>query len=278
MSKRHYHRGRRRGRTSIVAAILLIIIGAIGGLSSQGNPTAKKLTQTASEVVTQITGESSSQSSQNGGTQAPKQSVATKKLAELKYTGTQIVAVNHNQPTFTKADLSLKQGAWAKYGALDTANRVTTANAMLSKSTMPTAKREPLYVNPTGWRNKPYTVNGKRGYLYNRSHLIGYQLTGQNNNLKNLMTGTRSLNDPGMTAYENPVASYLKAHPSNHIRYQVQPVFRGNELVARGVHMQAKSVEDQGISYNVYIFNIQAGIKINYNNGSSQLGDPAAAF
>jgi len=81
-----------------------------------------------------------------------------------------------------------------------------------------------------------------------------------------------------MTAYENPVASYLKSHPSDYVRYQVQPVFRGNELVARGVHMQAKSVNNTGISYNVYIFNIQAGVKINYSTGTSQYGDPASSF
>jgi len=272
MSKRRRRRG--RNQISIYGALLLLVVGIIGGLGSQGNPTARKVTETASSLVGQVAGNDSA----SHATSAPKQSVATKALAEQKYTGTQIVAVNHNKPTFTTAELSTKRGAWATYANLDSLNRVTTANALLSKSTMPTAKREPLYVNPTGWKNKPYTVNGKRGYLYNRSHLIGYQLTGQNNNLKNLMTGTRSLNDPGMTAYENPVASYLKSHPGDYVRYQVQPVFRGNELVARGVHMQAKSVGSAGISYNVYIFNIQAGIKINYSTGASQLGNPTASF
>lgn len=275
MSKRHYHRGRRGSRLSIYAAILLIAIGAIGSLGSQGDSTARHLTTAVNRVV----GTSSSrQSTESSAVSTPKQSVATKALAQQKYTGTQIVAVNHNRPTFTAAQLSTKKGGWATYGTLDSLNRVTTANALLNKKLMPTAKREPLYVSPTGWKNKPYTVNGKRGYLYNRSHLIGYQLTGQNNNLKNLMTGTRSLNDPGMTAYENPVASYLKSHPSDYVRYQVEPVFRGNELVARGVHMQAQSVGSKGISYNVYIFNIQAGVKINYSTGTSQYGNPAAAF
>lgn len=275
MSKRHYRRGRRGSRMSIYAAILLIVIGAVGSLASQGNPTAQHLTAAVNKVVGTSSG---SHTTGNSTVSAPKQSVATKELAQQKYTGTQIVAVNHNRPTFTAGQLSTKRGAWATYGNLDNLNRVTTANALLSKRLMPTAKREPLHVNPTGWKNKPYTVNGKRGYLYNRSHLIGYQLTGQNNNLKNLMTGTRSLNDPGMTAYENPVASYLKSHPNNYVRYQVEPVFRGNELVARGVHMQAQSVGGKGVSYNVYIFNIQSGVKINYSTGTSQYGNPAAAF
>ncbi|MGO1969870.1 MAG: DNA/RNA non-specific endonuclease [Levilactobacillus brevis] len=275
MSKRN--RGRRSGgRVSIYTAIVVIVIGVIGGLSQQGNPTARKITTIATSLVGSNNSHHDQSTSQSAS--APKQSVATKALADQKYTGTQIVAVNHNKPTFTTAQLSTKKGPWATYGELDSLNRVTTANALLSKSTMPTAKREPLYVNPTGWKNKEYTVNGKSGYLYNRSHLIGYQLTGQNNNLKNLMTGTRSLNDPGMTAYENPVASYLKSHPNDYVRYQVQPVFRGNELVARGVHMQAQSVKNSGVSYNVYIFNIQAGVKINYSTGASQYGDPASSF
>lgn len=266
-------RRRRRGTSlSIYGAILLVLVGLVGSLSGQGNPTAQKITDQASQVINQVAGKSS------GSTTTPKQSVATQALAQEKYQGTQIVAVNHNRPTFSSSDLSLKKGAWQSYGNLDSLNRVTTANAMLSKSIMPTAKRQPLNVTPTGWHNKSYTVNGKRGYLYNRCHLIGYQLTGQNNNWKNLMTGTRSLNDPGMTAYENPVASYLRTHPSDHVRYQVQPVFRGNELVARGVHMQAQSIETKDISYNVYIFNIQAGVKIDYDTGYSQMGDPAAAF
>ena len=272
MGKRR--RRRHRGTSfSVYGAILLVLVGLVGSLSNQGNPTAQRITNQANQIIGRVTGKSTSAT-----TTTPKQSVATKALAQAKYQGTQIVAVNHNQPTFTKQELSLKQGAWQSYGQLDRLNRVTTANAMLSKSIMPTAKRQPLNVTPTGWHNKAYTVAGKRGYLYNRCHLIGYQLTGQNNNWKNLMTGTRSLNDPGMTAYENPVASYLRTHPSDHVRYQVEPVFRGNELVARGVHMQAQSIETKGISYNVYIFNIQAGVKIAYDTGYSQLGDPAAAF
>lgn len=272
MGKR-YRRGSRRSPLTVYGAVILIVLGVLGFLGGEGNPTAQRITETASSVVNQVAGQSSAKT-----TSIPKQSVTTTALANQKYTGTQIVAVNHNKPTFTAGELSLKRGAWQKYGALDNQNRVTTANAMLSKSLMPTAKRQALNVTPTGWHNKEYTLSGKRFFLYNRCHLIGYQMTGQNNNWKNLMTGTRSLNDPGMTAYENPVANYLRSHPSDHVRYQVQPVFRGNELVARGVHMQAQSIETKDIAYNVYIFNIQAGVKINYTTGYSQMGDAAAAF
>ncbi|WP_054666039.1 DNA/RNA non-specific endonuclease [Lacticaseibacillus camelliae] len=104
---------------------------------------------------------------------------------------------------------------------------------------MPKSARQPLYVAPTGWHNKK--LNG--GYLFNRSHLIGFQLTGQNNNMKNLITATASLNAPSMERYENQVATYLRMHHKNYVRYRVQPVFRSSELLARGIHMEAQSLE-----------------------------------
>lgn len=195
-------------------------------------------------------------------------------LASLNYSGTQEIAVNNNTPTFTKSELNVSNGPWQEFADLDNLNRAVQADALLSKSLMPTAKREPLYVNPTGWHNKK--VHG--GWLYNRSHLIGYQLTGQNNNLKNLMTGTRSLNSPEMLKHENDIAYYLKQNPNNYIRYRVKPIFRGDELVARGVQMMAESLNsngqaDNGVSFNVYIFNIEKGVKINYSNGTSEINN-----
>lgn len=193
-----------------------------------------------------------------------------KTLSNLDFKGQQVLIINNNHTTFSKNDLSLTKRSWQSFSNLDSLNRVGVANAMLSKSLMPTVKREPLYVDPTGWKNKKITVNGKTEWLYNRSHLIGYQLTGQNNNIKNLMTGTRSLNDPDMLVYEDKVASYLKS-TKHHIRYQVEPIFRGNELVARGVHMQGKSIEDNQLEFNVYIFNVEQGVTINYSDGSSTI-------
>ena len=189
-------------------------------------------------------------------------------LANLGYNGTQEIIVNNNNPNFSQADLSTVNGAWQKYGDLDNLNRVTTANALLNVSLMPSAKREPLHWNPTGWHNK--RISG--GWLYNRSHLIGYQLTGQNNNPKNLMTGTRSLNSPEMLAHEMDIAYYLKQSSSHYIRYRVTPVFRGNELLPRGVQMEAQSVGDNSVHFNVYIFNVQEGVTLNYNDGTSQIG------
>lgn len=178
----------------------------------------------------------------------------------------QVVIVNGNKPDFTEEDLSLAKGSWQIFSNLDDLNRVGVANAMLGKELMPTKDREPLYVNPTGWKNKKLAT----GWLYNRCHLVGYQLTGENNNLKNLMTGTRSFNTPGMLRYENKVASYIRT-TKNHVRYQAKPIFKGSELVARGVQIQAKSIEDDLISFNVYVFNVEEAVTINYQDGSSKI-------
>lgn len=194
------------------------------------------------------------------------ESVSVAKLASLNYSGKDVITVNNNEPSFSKSDLSTNQGAWQRYGELDNENRVTAANALLNQKLMPKAQREPLHVNPTGWHNK--RVAG--GWLYNRCHLIGYQLTGQNNNLKNLMTGTRQLNDPDMLRYEDQVANYLKESPHNYVRYRVTPIFRGQELLARGVEMEGQSTNSNSVHFNVYIFNVADGVKLNYADGTSQ--------
>ena len=186
-------------------------------------------------------------------------------LANLDYTGQQEITVNNNDPAFSKNDLSTAKGAWAAYSDLDSLNRVTDANALLNRSLMPSAKREPLTWNPTGWHNK----RTAHGWLYNRSHLIGYQLTGENNNPKNLMTGTQTLNSPLMLAHEMDIAYYLKQSNNHYVRYEVKPIFRGNELVARGVQMRAQSIGDNTIHFNVYIFNVEPGYTINYADGTS---------
>lgn len=186
-------------------------------------------------------------------------------LANLDYTGQQEITVNNNDPAFSKNDLSTAKGAWAAYSDLDSLNRVTDANALLNRSLMPSAKREPLTWNPTGWHNKKTA----HGWLYNRSHLIGYQLTGENNNPKNLMTGTQTLNSPLMLAHEMDIAYYLKQSNDHYVRYEVKPIFRGNELVARGVQMRAQSIGDNTIHFNVYIFNVEPGYTINYADGTS---------
>ncbi|WP_056969543.1 DNA/RNA non-specific endonuclease [Lacticaseibacillus thailandensis] len=199
--------------------------------------------------------------------------VTSANLAQLQYRGTQTIDVNNGHPTFTKQELSTAKGAWQYYGALDRYNRATDAEALLNQSLMPTAKREELTVDPTGWHNKRI----RSGYLYNRSHLIGYQLTGQNNNWRNLMTGTRSLNSPEMLHYEDDIADYLKQSPQHYVRYAVVPVFKGSNLLASGVHMMAQSVGDDAVSFNVYIFNVQDGVQLNYADGTSTVTANQAA-
>lgn len=194
---------------------------------------------------------------------------STKTLAGKNYGGKSIITVDHNKPSFKKSDL--KKKTWQKYGNLDGLNRATAANALLNKSLMPTTAREALIWNPTGWHNKRIAS----GWLYNRCHLIGYQLTGQNNNPKNLITGTRQLNDPDMLKYENQVAKYIKSSRSHYVRYRVTPAFRGNELLARGVHMEGQSVGSNAVKFNVYIFNVQPGVKLNYTTGTSVVSKSA---
>lgn len=275
-------RRRRKGSVfTYLVVFIAIIVGVISTTGDNGNQSSNTATTSSSQpawrekaqsVIQSVTGSSDTKSS-NSTTTGKTTASNTSQLAKLTYKNQQIVKVNGDQPTFTKAQLSTSKGAWQEYHNLDSLNRVTGADALLAKSLMPSAEREPLYVSPTGWHNKRITYQGKTDWLYNRSHLIGYQLTGQNNNPKNLMTGTRSLNAPGMENYESDVASYLKSHPSDYVRYQVTPVFRNTELLARGVHMQAESIGSQQIRFNIYIFNVQPGATIDYQTGQSTVSN-----
>ena len=158
----------------------------------------------------------------------------------------------------------------------DSEGRCTTAEALVGTETMPTEEREDISsVTPTGWDNKRYDselVDG--GWIYNRCHLIGYQLTGENANADNLITGTRYLNIEGMLPFENEVADYVR-ETGNHVMYQVTPVYDEDNLVASGVVMEAESVEDngKGIDFNVYCYNVQPGIEIDYSNGNNGLAE-----
>lgn len=159
---------------------------------------------------------------------------------------------------------------------MDDLGRCSVAEAMVGEDTMPTDDREDISsVEPTGWNNKRYDselVDG--GWIYNRCHLIGYQLTGENDNADNLITGTRYLNIEGMLPFENDVAEYVK-DTGNHVMYQVTPIYEGDNLVASGVVMEAESVEDngEGIDFNVYCYNVQPGIEIDYNTGNNWLAE-----
>ena len=185
-----------------------------------------------------------------------------------KYSGSPYIAINNNVPFFSDNDLSLN--SYEKYSDLDKLGRCGVAVANIGKDIMPTEERGSIgSVKPTGWHTVKYDgIDGN--YLYNRAHLIGYQLTGENANTKNLITGTRYMNVSGMLPFENMVADYVK-ETNNHVLYRVTPIFENNNLLASGVLIEAKSVEDngKGILFNVYCYNVQPNIEINYANGES---------
>ena len=195
-------------------------------------------------------------------------------LALLKYSGKPYAVVNGGIPSFSQTGTA----SWERYGELDRLGRCTAAEACIGRDIMPTLTRGPIgQIKPTGWQTAKYDfVDGK--YLYNRCHLIGFQLTGENANERNLITGTRYLNTKGMLPFENMVADYIK-DTGNHVMYRCTPVFAGNESVARGVHLEAYSVEDKGdgICFNVFIFNVQPGVKIDYLTGESSLENESTA-
>lgn len=184
------------------------------------------------------------------------------------FSGKPYVTLNDNKPTF--AEVSTK--SFEQYTELDSLGRCGTAYACVGKDIMPTEERGSIGpIKPTGWHTIKYDiVDGK--YLYNRCHLIGYQLTGENANEENLITGTRYLNIDGMLPFENMVADYVQ-ETGNHVMYRVTPHFIGNNLLASGVQMEGYSVEDNGagVCFNVYAYNAQPGININYENGESSL-------
>lgn len=185
---------------------------------------------------------------------------------------TPFVPIKGNVPDFSEGDLVTD--SYEKYSELDELGRCSVVMACVGVDIMPTEDRGSIgQVKPSGWQTVKYDiVDGK--YLYNRCHLIGFQLTGENANTKNLITGTRYLNIEGMLPFENMIADYVK-ETENHVIYRVTPIFDGSNLVARGVQMEAKSVEDngEGILFNVYAYNSQPGISINYFNGASVLGE-----
>lgn len=186
------------------------------------------------------------------------------------YSGEPYTAVNNNEPYFTSDNLTTE--AFENYSELDALGRCGVAYANVCLETMPTEKRGSISeVKPTGWHSVKYdNVDGKS--LYNRCHLIGYQLTAENANQQNLITGTRYLNVDGMLPFENMVADYVK-ETDNHVLYRVTPIFTGDNLVADGVLMEGYSVEDEGdgICFCVYAYNIQPGITIDYATGDSWL-------
>lgn len=187
-----------------------------------------------------------------------------------EYNGEPYVILNNNIPNFEESDYSTN--SFENYSDLDKLGRCGVAFANIGLDLMPTEERGYIgNIKPSGWHTIKYDiVDGK--YLYNRCHLIGYQLTSENANEKNLITCTRYMNTVGMLGFENEVAEYIKK-TGNHVLYRVTPMYEGNNLLASGVNIEALSVEDKGkgIQFNVYVYNVQDGILIDYSDGSSSL-------
>lgn len=264
-------------------AVVLVLTGcSTEALSAGSEVPVWKQTETVSETDTTGNTQSDTQADDGQQAQAAPQSdegpqdelLNNNSFVSLDsipaYDGKAYVAVNDNVPFFTDSELTTD--AFEYYSELDSLGRCGVTYANVCKEIMPTEERGKIgMVKPSGWHTVKYdVVDGK--YLYNRCHLIGYQLSGENANTRNLITGTRYLNVEGMLPFENMVADYVK-ETENHVLYRVTPIFEGDNLVANGVLMEAKSVEDNGagILFNVYCYNVQPGVTINYANGESSL-------
>lgn len=274
-----------------LAVIMSVILSATVLFSCGGNESVIADTTEstfAEQTVTEAVSESVTEQTVPSTTGAPSTKPATPTIAvtvsgnakaNLKqipaFGSKPYVAVNDNQPGFAPSELTTT--SFEKYSPLDSLGRCGTAYACLSKDTMPTGERGNIgQVKPSGWHTVKYDcVDGK--YLYNRCHLIGWQLSGENANEKNLITGTRYMNTEGMLPFENMVADYIK-ETNNHVLYRVTPIFEGNNLVASGVQIEAYSVEDngEGICFNVYCYNNQPGVIIDYATGDSRLVEAEA--
>lgn len=223
-------------------------------------------TQTTTAEVTTTTTTSLSTT-----TTATTTTATTAELFELsevpEYSGSPYVEVNGNKPYFTDYPTE----SFETYSPLDSLGRCGVAYALICKDIMPTTERESIgNVKPSGWHTANYKGIIEDIYLYNRCHLIGYQLAGENANERNLITGTRYMNVEGMEPFENKVANYVKSYDA-HVLYRVTPVFEGNNLVASGVLMEAYSVDDNGtgLQFCVYCYNVQPDIAIDYATGDS---------
>ncbi len=186
-----------------------------------------------------------------------------------EYSGKSYVVIDENVPAFSAEDLSTE--SYEHYGKLDYLGRCTVASANIGRDLMPTEERGSIsHIKPTGWQIAKYDfVDGR--YLYNRCHLIAFQLTGENANERNLITGTRYMNTE-MIQFEELVGDYVR-ETGNHVRYRVTPIYDGDNPLASGIQMEAMSVEDNGedIMFNVYFYNVQPGVAIDYATGNNWL-------
>lgn len=269
----------------VIAAVSLTVT-ACGGDAAANASVAADVAHAAGNILGSLAEAAENSGAGNSGGQGNKTSSGMTgnpsatgefRLSDIpEYTDSPYVAVNGNVPYFTEDDLT--DVSFERYSDLDSLGRCGVAYASVSTDTMPTEKRGSIgEVKPTGWINAKYDfVDGK--YLYNRCHLIGYQLTAENANEKNLITGTRYLNVQGMLPFENLTADYVK-ETGNHVLYRVTPIFEGDNLLASGVLMEAESVEDDGdgVLFCVYVYNVQPGVAIDYATGDNWLAEDGGA-
>lgn len=247
-------------------------------VTSAETTTTEEITETQSDISSESleTTENTTVSDIGGAADASTEGKAASnmELADIpEYAGSAYCEINGNVPAF--GDDELVTDAFENYSDLDSLGRCGAAYANICKEIMPTEERGAIgMVKPSGWHTVKYNDRIDGNYLYNRCHLIGYQLAGENANEKNLITGTRYLNVTGMLPFENEVADYVES-TGNHVLYRVTPVYDGDNLVASGVQMEAESVEDKGagVSFNVYVYNVQPGVLIDYATGGSE-ADP----
>lgn len=261
-----------------VLLALLLLLAACGGPTEDLNSDAGDFTQVEqSEQGPDISGDTQPAPEDPTDHESPTETVEvaptepienpnTVALNEIPaYSGEAYVTINDNVPEFSEEELVTT--SFETYSNLDSLGRCGVAYACIGTDLMPTEDRGSISeVTPSGWLNKEY--DGQ--YLYNRCHLIGFQLSGENANERNLITGTRYMNVEGMLPFENMIADYVQ-ETDNHVLYRVTPVFDGNNLVASGVQLEAESVEDggDGVLFNVYVYNVQPGISIDYASGES---------
>lgn len=245
--------------------LLLVILGILGGCYTYfvdpGFPV--KL----ASAVERCTGELE----QLAGALAGDGETGTVALEDIpEYSGEPYVVVEGDEPDFTEEERT--EESYEDYSELDRLGRCREAHANIGEDLMPDEERGSIQeVKPSGWENEYYDfVEG--GYVYNRCHLIGYQLAGENANEKNLITGTRYMNVEGMLPFENQVAEYVR-ETGNHVLFRVTPIYDGKNLVASGVQMEAESVEDDGesVKFNVYCYNVQPGVEIDYATGENRI-------
>lgn len=276
----------------VVLGLLAILIPAFSGQDSEpvSDITTEiietslegQLTESETEDITDgTTADATTEKSENKTTEKETQRVNQTEsvgdgnskavLSEIPaYSGSPYAVINDNVPSFNKYELTTK--GYETYASLDSLGRCGGAVASCGREIMPKANEERgsiSSVKPSGWVQAQYDcVSGK--YLYNRCHLIGWQLSAENANKRNLITGTRYMNTEGMLPFENMVADYIR-ETNNHVAYRITPIYDGSDLVAKGVQMEAYSVEDdgEGICFNVFCYNVQPGVEIDYTTGKS---------